>query len=120
MYIVYWLRQYQINAEFRELSSFSSQQETNYSLILFSQGMSPNATLALSKSYQQLIIFTAVSENNPDKKKQKMLDKANLIIQYPLEDEYTLLVRVVGPFCGFIAVENFMNIYFIVFRNRNR
>ena len=74
--------------------------------------MSPNATLALSDKYHQVIVFTAVSPNNKNKNKINLLKQTHLIIYFPLEDEYTLLVRVVGPFCAYHAINSFINHYF--------
>ena len=54
--------------------------------------------LVLSDKYHQVIVFTAVSPNNKNKNKINLLKQAHLVIYFPLEDEYTLLVRVVGPF----------------------
>jgi 3,4-dihydroxy 2-butanone 4-phosphate synthase/GTP cyclohydrolase II len=114
MYLVYLLKKYDIDATFLELSGFTDFEtdKNKHNLILFSQGMSPNATLALSKPFNQTIIFTAVTDENKNQSKKGLLAKGDQVVTFPLEDEYTLLVRVVGPFCGYQAVNEFMNEHF--------
>lgn len=78
-------------------------------LIMISQGISPTCQIALSKAknFDSLILFTAVTNTNCNKSKvaiiKKIEENNGLVINYPMEDEYTLLLRVVGPFFGFLA-----------------
>lgn len=112
-YLIHLLKKYNVNVEFVELSAFPKLTNTeNSTLVLFSQGLSPNSNIALSKKYNNIIIFTAVTEINKNEQKKSLLTKADVIVNFPLEDEYTLLIRVVGPYRGFQAVNVFMNSYF--------
>lgn len=107
-------------AEFRHLSSFSVAPEgdgTNRDLVVFSQGLSPNARLAIgrAKHFRQAFVFTAATEEGARESGGEV--KANLIrelrddqiglFHYPLENEYTTLLRLVGPLAGYLAAVQF-------------
>ncbi len=90
-----------------------------HTLIVFSQGLSSNAQIALGQRHQAegLVLFTSSTmeglktAGKPDcvALLQSLLAEGAHIVSYPLEDEYTLFVRVVGPLCGFGAVIRYLH-----------
>jgi 3,4-dihydroxy 2-butanone 4-phosphate synthase/GTP cyclohydrolase II len=82
-------------------------------LVIISQGVSPNCQIALAKqqNFEKTVLLTAVTEANKDQGKvdivKKIKEDGGLVINFPLEDEYVLLIRVVGPFFGFLAAAYF-------------
>jgi len=54
------------------------------------------------------VVFTAVTEENKDQSKvtllKEVIARGGNIVWFPLEDEYDVLIRFVGPFFGFVAV----------------
>jgi 3,4-dihydroxy 2-butanone 4-phosphate synthase / GTP cyclohydrolase II len=81
-------------------------------LVVMSQGLSPNSWAALRRmnSFDRVIVFTAVTEANHSAAKQEWLSKVRahpgggMVVNFPMEDEYKILVRVVGPICGYVRV----------------
>lgn len=106
-------------AEFRPLSSFlsdsdsSSAENSGRQLVLISQGLSPNARLALSRrqNFASCAVLTSVTEASAarapelEKLRLELLNERVTLFNFPLENEYQLLLRVVGPFLGYLAVE---------------
>lgn len=82
-------------------------------LVVFSQGLSAHARIALSRrgDFASTVLFTAASleglhrsgKNDRADCLQALLSEGAEVIRFPLEDEYTLLIRVVGPALGFLA-----------------
>ncbi len=82
-------------------------------LIVFSQGLSRNTQLVFQKrhAFHRLILFTSATVDGlMDAGKCDRGDLLfNLIsegaetVWFPIEDEYTILIRVIGPACGFLA-----------------
>ncbi|MFN0068502.1 MAG: creatininase [Limisphaerales bacterium] len=82
-------------------------------LVVFSQGLSQNARLALDQAgrFGGLVLFTAATEAGL--RRAGRADRAGLlarlvtlgaeVVRFPLEEEYTILIRVVGAACGFLA-----------------
>ncbi|CAF3005004.1 unnamed protein product [Rotaria sp. Silwood2] len=93
---------------------------SNQMLILFSQGLSPNAQMILKygqENFSHILVFTSMNDEQM-KRKCSWIDKEKIeTIQFPLNDEYTTLIRVIGPACGFLAVilfvQRFTNIRLI-------
>ena len=87
--------------------------DTSIPLILFSQGLSPNVLPCIEKyDYKNIILFTAVTVNNNNLEKVKILNKLfendSQIVNYPYEDEYDTLIRIIGPLAGYLAVYKFI------------
>ncbi|CAE7787972.1 unnamed protein product, partial [Symbiodinium sp. KB8] len=80
-------------------------------LVVISQGLSPNSWAALRHmhAFDRVILFTSVStRHRPDKDARIQSVRAHpgggAVVTFPMEDEYGVLVRVVGPACGFLRV----------------
>jgi 3,4-dihydroxy 2-butanone 4-phosphate synthase/GTP cyclohydrolase II len=112
-YLMYLIRKYpeikSKNLEFIPLIEFyDSDRVLNGTLVLFSQGLSPNVQIIFEKyNYQSIILFTAITIHNKNQKKLQILNKlkennSNFIINFPIEDEYTTLIRIIGPMCGYL------------------
>ncbi|MGJ3243098.1 MAG: hypothetical protein ACFE0O_09115 [Opitutales bacterium] len=117
-----WLldRQCGLSAGFVPLSTFFRQppaHTTDRNLVVFSQGLSANAQWALQQqmAYARCWLFTAV---DPDRAraagKTERADLLEIFLAagghvWPMEpdDEYTLLIRVMGPFLGYLAALRF-------------
>ena len=75
-------------------------------LVLFSQGLSPNAQMVLKcgqEYFAHVVLFTSMNQEQLTKKCQWIDLKKIEIIKFPLYDEYVTLIRVIGPICGFLA-----------------
>ena len=59
---------------------------------------------------ENIILFTAVTENNKNANKINILNRVDKVINYPLEDEYDILIRTVGPICGYGIINKIFNI----------
>jgi hypothetical protein len=106
-------------AEFRPLSAFLQTNHRSPSiLVVFSQGISPNATYPLRQAcnFNHLVLFTsATSEglrHSGKKERAAFLDELTRagasVIRFPLEDEYTTLLRLIGPMAGYLAAAGFV------------
>ncbi|HMO64952.1 MAG TPA: creatininase [Verrucomicrobiota bacterium] len=103
-------------AEFVPLSAFAAApgpRATERTLVVFSQGLSQNARLALEPAdrFGRLVLFTAATEaglrraGHPCRADllARLVIRGAEIAPFPLEDEYAILIRVVGAACGFLA-----------------
>jgi len=98
-------------AEFWVLSQFIEQPKIDKGagLIVFSQGLSSNAQLALKKkdTFSQCVLFSAVSHTTENKEKRTLLLKLGeegvQHVQCTPDNEYTLLIRVAGPLTGYLT-----------------
>ena len=82
-------------------------------LVLFSQGLSRNVRLVLEQRHRfaRMVLFTAATgdglmrDGRPDRAEwlRQLETEGAEIIRFPLENEYEILIRVVGPACGFLA-----------------
>ena len=87
-------------------------------LIVFSQGLSPNARLALAApaAWQRVLLATAVTTSGASRPgheaKRALLDRlqraGGLVCRFPEEDEGTTLVRVIGPMVGYLCALRIM------------
>ena len=80
-------------------------------LILFSQGLSPNAQMILKCSrerFSHVVLFTSMDEKQIMNKCPWINTEKLEIIQFPLHNEYVTLIRVIGPICGFLAAIRFI------------
>tara|TARA_B110000902_G_C14277447_1_gene575423 strand:+ start:100 stop:2277 length:2178 start_codon:yes stop_codon:yes gene_type:complete len=80
-------------------------------LIIFSQGLSPHGIKPIKYfNKDDIILFTAVTFKNKNSSKLDVLNNVGTIINYPLEDEYDILIRTIGPICGFGIINKLFNI----------
>ncbi|MFA5262766.1 MAG: creatininase [Opitutaceae bacterium] len=87
-------------------------------LVVFSQGVSPNAQIALRrhKEFRHSILFTsttpyAAREAGKPERADLITDIAGSggdLIYFPLAEEYSTLIRLVGPMCGYLACMQFV------------
>lgn len=122
-FFVYLINQYtQGFAEFKWLSAFSENRfkdTHNKTLVIFSQGLSPNSHLAFacSDQFRHTILFTSTTIQGLNqagkiasaKILQKLLDRGNEVVYFPIEAEYTVLIRLIGPLAGYLACLQFIN-----------
>lgn len=108
-------------AEFRPLSAFCAaamEPETETCLIVISQGLSPNAQVAVLQRthFVHTILFTsstptgAFAAGKPDKARlleQLQEEGADLLLS-PLEEEYSTLIRFIGPMAVYLRVWQFV------------
>lgn len=86
-------------------------------LVVFSQGVSPNAQIALGRrrDFAHTILFSATTPEaaraagKADRAAllQSILDDGGELIEFPLAEEYTTLIRFVGPLAGYLACLQF-------------
>ena len=83
------------------------------SLVVFSQGLSPNARFALARSsdFARVVLVTSTPESGgmrsdaPEKRTllASLEEAGACIVRMPGADEYGTLLRVVGPMVGYLA-----------------
>jgi hypothetical protein len=86
-------------------------------LVVWSQGVSPNAQIALRRrrDFAHCILFSATTPaaaraaGKPDRATllQAIIDEGGELVEFPLAEEYTTLIRVVGPVAGYLAALQF-------------
>jgi fructoselysine-6-P-deglycase FrlB-like protein len=86
-------------------------------LVVLSQGLSPNAQLALRarKQFASCVLFTAATPSGqkaagrPERVAllEQLARERALIVPFPVENEYETLLRVTGPFSGYLACYRF-------------
>ena len=82
-------------------------------LVLFSQGLSRNVRLVLAARhhFRRVSLFTAATREGlgaaGHRDRARMLEELEAegaeVVGFPLENEYEILIRVIGPACGFLA-----------------
>ncbi|EIP98611.1 putative phosphosugar isomerase [Opitutaceae bacterium TAV1] len=87
-------------------------------LVVFSQGVSPNAQIALNrrKDFAHCVLFTATTPDaalaagKRDRAAllRSLLDDGGERVEFPLAEEYTTLIRFVGPVAGYLAALQFV------------
>lgn len=103
-----------LEARFIPLVEFGqAEPQVGDTLVVFSQGLSRNTRLALDSrhSFRHRVLFTSASEagllasGKPDRARLLVdwIEDGAEVVRFPIEDEYTILIRVVGPACGFLA-----------------
>jgi creatinine amidohydrolase len=110
-----------VPAVFAPLGSLAegpSEGTSQSTLAVFSQGLSSNAALVLNqaKYFAKTLVFTAATPEG--QRRAGRVERAQLlawlnsigaeIIPFPIEDEYTILIRMIGPACGFVAAYRFV------------
>lgn len=88
-------------------------------LVVWSQGVSPNAQIALrrQRDFAHCILFSATTPaaaraaGKPDRALllEDVLATGGQLIEFPLAEEYTTLIRVVGPVAGYLAALQFVS-----------
>jgi len=107
-------------AAYLPLSGFTAQLKPSFAgktLIVFSQGVSPNAQIALARRNQfaNTVLFTAttpataLAAGKQDRAAllQAILNEGGELVEFPLAEEYTTLIRFVGPMAGYLACLQF-------------
>jgi creatinine amidohydrolase len=92
-----------VAARFAPLSSFLEGPPAGRSLVLFSQGLSPNARLALAhhERYERALLATGLDSTHPTL--ATLVSRGLAVLPLPAEDEGGLLVRLVGPALASLA-----------------
>ncbi len=80
------------------------------SLVVFTQGMSPNAHIAINRRqlFQHLILFTGQTLQSNEVLKI-LYQERQTIIELPAQHEKGLLIRILGPLCGYLSILQFIN-----------
>ena len=111
------------SASFIELSAFYKPMATGQyeqsALVVFSQGLSNNALLPLKQKhlFEHTILFTATTiegaaaSGKTDKQDilKELVADGDTIVHFPIENENDLLIRVIGPIAGYLAVIQFVD-----------
>ncbi len=114
-YLVYLLHRAGVPAQFRPQTAFYgpvSTQGTPY-LVLFSQGLSLNAEMILArrKHFQGTLLVTSSTvagqhaAGRPQRAEflQELIDEDAFIFHHPMENEYDVLPRFIGPVCSLLT-----------------
>ncbi|TVR50345.1 MAG: creatininase [Puniceicoccaceae bacterium] len=107
-------------AEYRPLSAFlgpPAPEDAKTILVVVSQGISPNAHVALERrhAFRGLALFTATTPAGAMRAGKtdrgallRSLEAEGAIrVPFPLEEEYTTLIRFIGPLAGYLAALRF-------------
>lgn len=74
-------------------------------LVVFSQGLSPNARIPLAhaRRYRSLVVVTAATNDSEDRAAavQAAAEAGAIIVRMPCAPEYEVLLRLTGPMVGF-------------------
>jgi hypothetical protein len=86
-------------------------------LVVWSQGVSPNAQIALQRhrEFEHCILFSATTPaaaraaGKPDRAAllEQLVATGGEQVEFPLAEEYTTLIRFVGPMAGYLAALQF-------------
>ena len=108
------------SAAYLPLSGFVDAEPTIFAgktLVVYSQGVSPNAQIALQRGrhFDHTILFTATTPEaakaagKPDRADllNALLERGGELVEFPLAEEYTTLIRFVGPLAGYLATLQF-------------
>jgi fructoselysine-6-P-deglycase FrlB-like protein len=107
-------------AAYLPLSGFTASHREAFAgktLVVFSQGLSPNAQLALRRrdGFAHTVLFTATTPEvaaaagKPDRAAllRELREAGGELVVFPLAEEYTTLIRFVGPMAGYLACLQF-------------
>ncbi|HEX2099474.1 MAG TPA: creatininase, partial [Candidatus Synoicihabitans sp.] len=108
-------------ATYLPLSGFVDSPPAGFSgktLVVWSQGVSPNAQIALRRrtDFAHCTLFSATTPaaaraaGKPDRAAllESLVGAGGELIEFPLAEEYTTLIRVVGPVAGYLAALQFV------------
>ena len=92
-----------------ELSQVFHLSKENSTLVIISQGLSPAIQPVLKLwNFKNIILYTSVTMDNNKHEKVSLLKELkknkSLVINFPIEDEYTTLIRIIGPLCGYMSI----------------
>jgi len=103
-------------AAYLPLSGFTASHREAFAgrtLVVFSQGVSPNAQLALRRrrEFAHTVLFSATTPEvaaaagKPDRAAllRELQAAGGELVVFPLAEEYTTLIRFVGPMAGYLA-----------------
>lgn len=109
-------------ATYLPLSGFTTAEAGSFrgkTLIVFSQGVSPNAQIAINRrsDFAHTVLFSATTPQAARKSGkldraallQSLLDEGGELVEFPLAEEYTTLIRFVGPMAGYLAALQFVS-----------
>lgn len=107
-------------ASYLPLSGFTVAEPAAFAdktLVVFSQGVSPNARIALNRrgDFAHCVLFTAttpataLAAGKADRAALlgRLIDDGGELVEFPLAEEYTTLIRFVGPMAGYLAALRF-------------
>jgi hypothetical protein len=107
-------------ASYLPLSGFSDSNRAAFAgktLVVFSQGVSPNAQIALrrQREFAHTVLFSATtpevaeSAGKPGRAAllRELVAAGGELVTFPLAEEYTTLIRFVGPMAGYLACLQF-------------
>ena len=108
------------SASYLPLSGFTDSNREAFggkSLVVFSQGVSPNAQIALRRhgEFVHTVLFSATTPEvaraagKPDRADllRRLREAGGELVVFPLAEEYTTLIRFVGPMAGYLAALRF-------------
>lgn len=108
-------------AAYVPLSGFAADERRTYpgrTLVVFSQGVSPNAQIAINRrgAFDHAVLFTAttpekaLAAGKADRAAllRRFVDDGGDLVEFPLAEEYTTLIRFVGPMAGYLAALQFV------------
>ena len=108
-------------ASYLPLSGFAGANREAFpgqTLVIFSQGVSPNAQIALRRhrEFAHAVLFSATTPEvaaaagKPERAAllRQFVDAGGEIVVFPLAEEYTTLIRFVGPMAGYLACLRFV------------
>lgn len=116
--LVFLLQDLGIPASFRPFSAFYSgsalqAEASRTALVVFSQGLSPNARMVLErrKGFRETLLVTsstpegqrAAGRTDRAEVLQQLLEEGVGVLHHPPENEYDILPRFQGPVCSLIA-----------------
>ena len=103
------------------LSGFTTAERGAFSgktLVVFSQGVSPNAQIAINRrgDFAHIVLFSATTPSaarasgKPERATllESLLAEGGELVEFPLAEEYTTLIRFVGPMAGYLAALQFV------------
>lgn len=112
-YFSYLVQKYykNIRVSLVELSQVSRLPQDDSVLVVISQGLAPTVQPVFSSwGFKNIFLYTSVLPTNKDKNKrvilQELKENKSTVIPFPIEDEYTTLIRIIGPLCGYMALFN--------------
>lgn len=100
-----------ISASFRSISRYLGRpiERPDRGLLIFSQGLSPNAQLALdhASSYAMSFLFTAVGQHSRPERFRLLREFPGAVLTHPPKAEAGTLLRLVGPSCAALLALKF-------------
>jgi len=101
-----------ISIDSLDIENFEKKYSANCYLVVISQGISPPIKKLLNqiiaKDCSNLHLLTATTQATKDIEKKtlltNLLEKNANIHNYPIENEYSILIRVIGPLCCYLLI----------------